>query len=78
MIKNVKLVKLNAKTEINLLNTQTLKIIRQNSNVCVVIRIIKRRFDESLKKLFFNICKFSNHDNNKFILLLQKGIYPYG
>ena len=21
--------------------------------------------------------KFSNHDNNKFILLLRKGVYPY-
>ena len=26
----------------------------------------------------FNTYKFSNHDNNYFILLLQKGIYPYG
>ena len=26
---------------------------------------------------FFNTCKFSNHDNNKFILLLQKGVYPH-
>ena len=24
-----------------------------------------------------NAYKFSNHDNNKFILLLQKDIYPY-
>ena len=31
-------------------------------------------FDESLKKLFFNTCKFSNHDKNKFILLLQNGM----
>ena len=34
-------------------------------------------FDEKLKERFFNTCKFSNHDNNKFILLLQKDVYPY-
>ena len=34
-------------------------------------------FHEKLKEKFFNIYKFSNHDNNKFILLLQKGVYPY-
>ena len=37
----------------------------------------RRKFDEKLKKQFFNIYKFSNHDNNKFILLLRKGVYPY-
>ena len=35
----------------------------------------QRKFDEKLNKRFFNIYKFSNHDN-KFILLLRKGIYP--
>ena len=30
---------------------------------------------EKLKERFFNVYKFSNHDN-KFILLLQKGVYP--
>ena len=35
------------------------------------------KFDEKLKERFFNTYKFSNHDNNKFILLLQKGVYPY-
>ena len=35
------------------------------------------KFNEKLKKRFFNIFKFPNHDNNKFILLLQKGVYPY-
>ena len=34
-------------------------------------------FDENLKKRFVNTCRFSNHDNNRFILLLQKGVYPY-
>ena len=30
----------------------------------------QRKFDEKLKEPFFNTYKFSNHDNNKFILLL--------
>ena len=37
----------------------------------------QHKFDEKLKERFFNIYKFSNHDNNKFTLLLQKGVYPY-
>ena len=37
----------------------------------------KKKFDENLQKEFFNINKFLNHDINKFILLLQKGVYPY-
>ena len=36
----------------------------------------EHKFDEKLKERF-NTYKFSNHDNNKFILLLQKGVYPY-
>ena len=37
----------------------------------------QQKFDEKLNEQFFNAYKFSNHDNNKFILLLQKGFYPY-
>ena len=40
-------------------------------------KICLRKFDEKLKKRFFNSYKFSNNDNNKFILLLRKGVYPY-
>ena len=29
----------------------------------------EHKFDEKLKKIFFNSYKFSNHDNKKFILL---------
>ena len=36
----------------------------------------QRKFDEKLKERLFNTYKFSNHDNNKFILLLRKGVYP--
>ena len=35
------------------------------------------KFDEKLKERFFNTYKFSNHDNNNFILLLRKGVYFY-
>ena len=31
----------------------------------------QQKFDEKLKE------QFSNHDNNKFMLLLRKGICPY-
>ena len=48
------------------LNIQTLKM-----------NIIKQKFIESLKKLFFNTHKFSNNNNNKFILYLKKSVYPY-
>ena len=37
----------------------------------------QHKFDEKLNERFFDACKFSNHDNNKFILSLQKGVYPY-
>ena len=37
----------------------------------------QHKFDEKLKKRFCNTYNFSNHDNNKFILLLRKGVYPY-
>ena len=37
----------------------------------------QNNFDEKLKERFFNTYKLSNNDNNKFILLLQKGVYTY-
>ena len=37
----------------------------------------QRKFDEKLKERFFNAYKVSNHDNNYFILFLQKDIYLY-
>ena len=37
----------------------------------------QRKLDEKLEERFFNTYKFSNHDNNKFILLLREGVYPY-
>ena len=37
----------------------------------------QHKFDEKLKEQYFNTYKFSNHGNNKFILLLRKGVYSY-
>ena len=37
----------------------------------------QHKFNKKLKEQFFNTYKSSNHDNNKFILLLQKSVYPY-
>ena len=37
-----------------------------------------KKIDEELRKRFKNIFKFSSNDINKFILLLRKGVYPYG
>ena len=39
--------------------------------------LYQHKFDEKLKERCFNTYKFSNRDNNKFILLLWKGVYPY-
>ena len=37
----------------------------------------QKKIDENLKKQFFNRYKFSSHEINRFIVLLQKDIYPY-
>ena len=37
----------------------------------------QRKFEEKLEERFFNTNKFSNPDNNKFILFLRKGAYPF-
>ena len=39
-------------------------------------KIFQRKFDEKLEERYFNTYNFSNHDNKKFILLLQKGDNP--
>ena len=35
------------------------------------------KFHEKLKEIFFNTYKFFNPNNNKYILLLWRGVYPY-
>ena len=73
---NVKIAELNWSILTAFLNAQTLKMIYQNTNVWFAIRLPKK-FDEKLEKRFFKTCKFSNHNNNEFILFLRKGVYPY-
>ena len=63
MIKNVKHVGLNINCKDDLIEWKCL-ICRKN---------YQRTFDEKLKEQFFNTYKFSNHDNNQFILLLREG-----
>ena len=36
-----------------------------------------KKFNENLKNGFRITYKLSNHDINKLILLLRKGVYPY-
>ena len=36
----------------------------------------KHDFDENLKERFFSANKYSNHEKNKFILFLRKGVFP--
>ena len=37
----------------------------------------QQKLDEKLKEDFLNTYELSNYNNNKFILLLRKGVYPY-
>ena len=37
----------------------------------------QQKFDETLKERFFNTYKFSNRNNDKITLFLQKGFYTY-
>ena len=37
----------------------------------------QQNLDKKLNKRLFNTYKFYNRDNNRFILLLQKSVYPY-
>ena len=67
MIKNVKLVELNINIATAFLKPQILKTLCCSKNH-------QQMFDEKLKDLF-NKYNFSNHDNNKLILLLCKGVY---
>ena len=77
MIKSVKHMELDKSIATAFLNASTLEMIWWNANVCVLIKVINESFDKSEKKDFFNRYKFSHHGNNKFILLLRKGVYPF-
>ena len=40
-------------------------------------KIYSNKTDEELKNWFMNTFKFSHSDSNKFIMLLEKGVYLY-
>ena len=40
-------------------------------------KMYQQKFNEKLKQGFFNTCKLFNYDNNKFVLILRKGVYSY-
>ena len=77
MIKNGKLTELNISIATVFLNTQILKIINRIQVFCCYKNYQHKKVDERLKEQFFNTCKISTHDNNKFILLLQGGVHLY-
>ena len=74
--KKCKTLALNRNIVIAFLNTQTLNTIYYFTYVYVAIKITKKN-DKILNKRFGNTYKLSNNNINKFILLLQKGGYPY-
>ena len=70
--KSVKLGELNIKIAAAVLNTQTLDMIQQITKVSKK----EKKFDENLIKRFSYTYKIFNHDINKVISLLRKGVYP--
>ena len=56
-------------------------VINSNDNLieckCLCCNKNYQKFDENLKKQFFNAYRFSSHGIIKFILLLRKGVYRY-
>ena len=63
-------------------NTCCLKYTKAKADVigykCLCCnKVYQKKFDEKLMKRFANTYKFGNHDINKFVLLLQKGVYLY-
>ena len=75
MIKNVKL------AELNTIWDCLIECTNFNDNLieckCLCCNKNYQKFDENLKKQFFNAYRFSSHDIIKFILLLRKGVYRY-
>ena len=51
--------------------------IKDDYKCSIYNKICQIKLHEKLKERLFNTRKFSNHDNNKFNLLLLKGVYPY-
>ena len=78
-------IKLNVITDINIRKVKLVKFLKYINFKDDLIEYkylccnknYQQKFDEKLMENFLNKYKFSNHDNIKFILLLQKDVYPY-
>ena len=77
MIKNVKLAELNISIATVFLEYINFKDDLIEYKYLCCDKTNQQKFDEKLKEKFFNIYKFSNHDINKFLLLLRKDVYLY-
>ena len=79
MVKNVKHVELNISIayKMHFLEYTNFKVDFIECKCLICNKNCQMEFDEKLKEQIFNTYKFSNHDNNKFILLLRKAVYPY-
>ena len=63
------------------LNNQHIRIKRKGNIIitrCKTSNKKSKKSLETLKKEFSNVYRFCNSDDDKFILLLRKGVYPYG
>ena len=76
MIKNVKLGELNISIAMVFLNTKSLKLFKR-IQMLMLQQNYQQNFDKQLKGWFLNTYIFPNQDNNKFILLQEKGVYLY-
>ena len=54
-----------------------IQMIRDQEKLNGTIQNYGTKLEEELKEQCFNTYKFSNNDNNKFVLLLRKGVYLY-
>ena len=76
IIKNVKLAELNINISTAFLKTNFKDDLIEYKCLCCS-KNYQEKFDEKLKERFFNAYKLSNHDKNKFVLFLRKGVYPF-
>ena len=62
------------------LNNQRIRIKRDDNIIITRCKTCNKKSKKSLdtlKKEFPNVYRFCNNDDDKFILLLRKGVYPF-
>ena len=75
VIKTIKHAETNTKIVSAVWNLQQLKNGLIKYNCFCYGKNYQKVFHENIKKEFTNTCRFSKYDVNKFVLLLQKGVY---